>query len=67
MTGWFRPSRAQRGADRYLNAKVAIFCLGAGIAVVGIATDTSWIITVAIAVLFVGFLLRFLPRNRETD
>jgi hypothetical protein len=64
VTGWFRPSRAQRGEDRYLNAKVAIFCLGAGIACVGIATDTRWLITVAIAVLFIGFLLRFFPRNR---
>jgi hypothetical protein len=62
--GWLHTSRGS-GEHRYTNAKVAIFCVGAGIACVGIATDERWIITVAIVVLFFGFLLRFLERDSD--
>jgi hypothetical protein len=62
----FRPSRERRGPDRWLNVKVAIFCLGAGIALVGIASETKWVVNVAIGVLAIGFLMRFLPRDRDT-
>jgi hypothetical protein len=60
----FRPSREQRGPDRWLNAKVAIFCLGAGTALAGVASGKTWIVNLAIAILAVGFLMRFLPRRR---
>ena len=64
MIDLFRPSREARGEDPWLNAKVAIFCIGAVIALIGVATNTSWVITVAIGVLIVGFLMRFLrPRG----
>jgi hypothetical protein len=61
----FRPSREPRGPDRWLNLKVAVFCLGAGIALVGIAADKNWVINLAIGVLAVGFLMRFLPRKND--
>ena len=61
----FRPSRDRRGRDRWLNIKVAIFCLGAGIALVGIASGKNWVVNLAIGVLAIGFLMRFLPRDRS--
>jgi hypothetical protein len=67
MMGWLRPSRERRGEDRYLNVKVAIFCLGAGIAMVGIASGRRWIVNLAIVVLLVGFLLRFLPKRTQNE
>ena len=60
----FRPSRERRGPDRWLSAKVAIFCLGAGIALVGVASERNWVINLAIAVLAIGFLMRFLGRRK---
>ena len=57
-----RPSREKRGPDVFLAFKVAIFCLGAVVALIGIATDTRWIVTIAIAILLVGFAMRFVRR-----
>ena len=69
MTGWFRPSRDARGEDRFLKAKIALFSLGAAVALIGIAADTRWLINVAIGILLVGFALRFLkpPPSDESD
>ena len=67
MSPLFRPAREKRGDDPLLNIKVAIFCLGAGTALVGMATDTRWIVTLATGILLVGFLLRFLPRRKSDD
>ena len=44
--------------------KVRLFLAGAAIAVVGIATGRDWIVAIATFVLFVGFVLRFLPGGR---
>ena len=63
----FRPSREKRGSDPFLIAKIAIFVLGATVALIGIATNTDWVITVAIAILLVGFILRFLPHRTPND
>lgn len=64
----FRASREKRGPDIFLAAKVGIFLLGAVIALIGIATGTDWVITLAIAVLLVGFALRFVrPREGEAQ
>lgn len=60
----FRASRKKRGPDPYLAAKIALFVLGAAVAFVGMAIDKQWVISVAIGILFVGFLLRFLPKDR---
>ena len=59
----FRPSRT-RGDDRFLDAKMLIFTLGAALALAGMAFELGWLVYVAIAVLVVGLLLRFV-RNRE--
>ncbi len=64
MINPFRPSREQRGTDRFLNLKVAIFCVGAGTALAGILANRNWIINVAIGILLIGVVLRFLGRDR---
>jgi hypothetical protein len=50
---------------RHLELRVALFGAGAILAVVGMATERSWLIDVAIAVLLVGVLIRFLPGPRQ--
>ena len=64
MTNPFRPSREKRGPDRFLNLKVAIFSLGAGTALVGILSNRNWVINVAIGILLIGVILRFVGRDR---
>jgi hypothetical protein len=53
-------------ADRHpwFEWKVRLFLAGAAIALVGIGTGRDWIVAIATFVLFVGFVLRFLPGGR---
>ena len=67
MSAWFRVSRDKRGPDPFLNAKVAIFITGVVVAFVGMKLNKSWIISIAIGILLVGFILRFFPRERKPD
>ena len=53
-----------RRAGRYLEWKVRLFTLGAVLAVVGMATDQTWMTWAAIVVLVAGMVLRFLPGGR---
>ena len=46
---------------RHLEWRVRIFGAGAILALVGMWAQWRWLITVALAVLLLGFLLRFLP------
>jgi hypothetical protein len=55
----FRPSRAQRGDDRFVNQKMLLFAIGAVLGIAGIAFDLAWLRYLAIAVLSVGIMLRF--------
>lgn len=61
----FRPSRERHGPDPYLPLKMAIFVIGAAFGLAGMAMDERWLILTGIAILAVGFLLRFLPRRDE--
>jgi hypothetical protein len=54
-------SRRRRGPDLHLDRKVQIFFAGALIAFIGMILESSILVLVAIAVLLVGVLLRFLP------
>jgi hypothetical protein len=67
VSAWFRVSREKRGPDPYLSAKVAIFCIGVVVAFIGMKLDKSWIISLAIGILLVGFILRFFPRERPPE
>lgn len=59
----FRPSRERRGPDRFLEAKMIIFTLGAILAIAGMITDNRLMIIVALAVLLTGIALRLLGRR----
>ncbi|TVR57062.1 MAG: hypothetical protein EA421_01810 [Gemmatimonadales bacterium] len=61
-----------RRADDYpwLQWKVRLFAIGAGLALGGVILDWGWLIPAAIIVLVAGFALRFLPGGtgvREED
>lgn len=51
------------GPGPYMDLRIAIFFVGAAVGVFGMVTDTDWLVGVAIAVLVLGFLLRFAGRD----
>lgn len=62
--GLFRPDRDRRGEDPALDHKMLVFMLGAVLALVGMTSGNRVIVYLAIAVLLVGVVLRFLHRRR---
>jgi len=62
----FLPSGGRKGPDRYYTAKLAIFVVGVVVMLAGIRLDKGWLVNVAIGVLAVAVLLRFLPQE-STD
>jgi hypothetical protein len=61
----FRPDRAPRHRDPYLQHKIVLFALGAGIVVAGMAFDAGWLITLGVAVLAIGFVLRLVGERQR--
>lgn len=60
----FTSRRNRGGPDIWLPLKVALFIVGAATAVAGMVLQRDWLVTVAIVLLGIGFLLRFLkPRD----
>jgi hypothetical protein len=57
------PSRrpAERHSHRHLEARIWIFSIAAGIALVGIYFDERWMTGVALTLLLGAVMLRFLP------
>jgi hypothetical protein len=53
--------RSRERPVRHLEWRIRLFGVGAILGVAGIATATSWLVNVAIGVLALGVLLRFLP------
>jgi hypothetical protein len=51
--------RDTRGPGPYLEWRVRLLGAGAILALAGIWADVGWLVNVAIAFLFAGFLLRF--------
>lgn len=61
--GLFRPSReSQAAARKTLWLRIVTFVTGAILALIGIATETSWLIYAAVGVLAVGIALRLTSR-----
>ena len=54
-----------RTAGKYLEWKVRTFSVAAVVALVAMALESRWLTAVAIGVLVVGLLLRFLPGEPE--
>ena len=63
----FRVDRRPRGEDRWLYLKLACFGLGAALALLGMALKRDILITIAIGILALGFLLRFLRKDPAED
>jgi hypothetical protein len=61
--GLFRVSRENQGEDRFFYPKVILFSVGGGIGVAGMASGRDWLVGIAIGVVGVGILLRFLGRR----
>lgn len=58
----------RRGHDsRHLEWKIRLFGIGAAMGLGGIWFESSWLVLGGVAVLLVGFGLRFLPKDREPD
>jgi hypothetical protein len=55
-------SRAPAPDDRWLYLKLASFVVGAGLALLGLALRNDLLVTIAIIVLALGVVLRFLVR-----
>lgn len=61
-------SRSRPREDRYLNARVALMCVGAGLGLAGMLLDIGWLIWIALAALLAGLALRHLrARHQGTD
>lgn len=60
-----RPDRSRDREVRHLEWRIRLFGVGAILGLVGIATEIEWFIWGALAVLLVGFVLRFLPGEGE--
>jgi uncharacterized membrane protein len=63
----FFSSRRRRGPDLHLDWKIRIFFAGALIAFIGMTLNSSIVVVVAIGVLLVGVLFRFLPGSWRID
>jgi hypothetical protein len=63
----FLPSRGRKGSDHYYPAKAVILIVGAGLLLAGVRSDTGWLINVAIGLLAVAVILRFLPQKPSED
>lgn len=56
------PDRDAAG-DPVLRWKIRLFSIAAGFGIAGIATGSDRLVAVAVAILLVGFLLRWFPRR----
>lgn len=62
----FRPDRSRNRPVEHLEWRVRLLGAGAILAVVGMYFDEAWLIWVAIGILVVGLLMRFVP-GRDAD
>jgi UDP-N-acetylmuramyl pentapeptide phosphotransferase/UDP-N-acetylglucosamine-1-phosphate transferase len=54
-------------ADNTLLVRAFILVLGASLALAGMATETSWLINVAIGVIVVGLILAIYRRRKREE
>ena len=64
-----RPSRAPQSPDaqKTVFLRMAIFAAGAVLALIGMATETNWILYIAVGILFVGVVLRLAARRGDAE
>jgi hypothetical protein len=56
-------SRERTGPDRFLPWKAAILVVGIVLILTAERTGLDWLAWAAIGILFIGFVLRFLPQS----
>lgn len=56
-----------QGPDIWLPLKMALFVVGAAAAVAGMALERDWLVTVAIVLLALGVILRFVRPRQGPD
>lgn len=59
--------RGVAGDDRWLEAKMWLFSIGALLALLGMLLENDWVMGAAGVVLLGGFLLRFADRSGEEE
>jgi len=59
----FLPSRSRSGPDKYLPWKTITLVVGVVLILAAYRLDRPWLVWVAIGVLALGFVLRFLPQS----
>jgi hypothetical protein len=57
--------RSKVGDDPWLTQKMWIFTAGAGVALLGMLMDASWLIAIGALLLAAGIALRFVPRRTD--
>lgn len=61
--GLLRSSAKRGGPDPHLHWKIAAFVIGAAFGVAGMLRGSRWLLGIAIAILAIGALLRFVPHT----
>lgn len=61
--GLFRASRESPGSVRFVNLKVFLFAIGGALGVAGMTSGRDWLVALAIGVVGLGILLRFLGKR----
>ena len=64
----FRINRERRvDPDRFLDLKIALFVIGSITGVIGMARNDRTMITIAMAIIALGIILRFIGRKRAAS
>ena len=61
----FRPSRENRGEDRYFEVKAVLLVVAASLGIAGMVYQRSWLIYAAIALIAAGIILRIVAARRK--
>jgi hypothetical protein len=63
----FRPSRENRGEDRFFEVKALLLVVAASLGIAGMASGRSWLIYAAIAFVAAGIILRIIAARQKED
>lgn len=65
----FRPTRENRGEDRFFEVKAIVLVLGASLGIAGMIYQIDWLIWTAIAVVAAAIILRLIidRKNRQSE
>ncbi len=61
--GLFRTPRDTQANNRFFYPKVILFAIGGGVGLAGMLSGRDWMVVIAIIVLGIGVVLRFLGRR----